>query len=228
MAIDIITVPGLNGSDDDHWQTWLELQLPNSSRVTGIDWQSPQVFVWAEAIEKHIDSLPGQVMLVAHSFGCLASAMVASWRPEKVAGLILVAPAAPERFSLNGKIDGQQQHVDNIAGLLPDRRIDTLGLLVASKTDPWMSYQQAEKLGQLWELAFYNAGDAGHINSESGYGEWLLIKDFVSALSEAVEPLPGDEVHQLGRWNSHRRPRANLYGWAFSQDQYDDTVLLYA
>ncbi len=35
--------------------------------------------------------------------------------------------------------------------------------------------------------------------------EWPLIKDFVSAMLEAIEPLPGDEVFQLSSWNSSRK-----------------------
>ncbi len=76
---------------------------------------------------------------------------------------------------------------------------------MASKNDPWMSVVQADQLSRDWGLAFYNAGNAGHINSESGYGEWPLIKDFVSAMLEAIEPLPGDEVFQLSSWNSSRK-----------------------
>ena len=38
-----------------------------------------------------IDRAPGPVWLVAHSFGCLASVVAAADRPERVAGLMLVA-----------------------------------------------------------------------------------------------------------------------------------------
>ncbi|HCD05358.1 MAG TPA: alpha/beta hydrolase [Methylophaga sp.] len=205
MKTKILTVPGYHGSDENHWQTWLEQQFPDSERLTGKNWKSPRIYPWAEALEKQLDTMPGQVILVAHSFGCLVSALIASWRPEKVAGVILVAPAAPQRFSLYGPITENQQNLQTIAGALPDQRLNTLGVLVASKNDPWMSVVQADQLSRDWGLAFYNAGNAGHINSESGYGEWPLIKDFVSAMLEAIEPLPGDEVFQLSSWNSSRK-----------------------
>jgi predicted alpha/beta hydrolase family esterase len=28
-----LTVPGLNGSGDEHWQTWAEREIPNCRRV---------------------------------------------------------------------------------------------------------------------------------------------------------------------------------------------------
>src|SRR5690606_3824750 len=94
MITRILTVPGFHGSDENHWQTWLEQQFPDSERLTGVNWELPRIYQWAEALEKQLDTMPGQAILVAHSFGCLVSALIASWRPEKVAGVILVAPAA--------------------------------------------------------------------------------------------------------------------------------------
>ncbi|MDT8311513.1 MAG: alpha/beta fold hydrolase [Methylophaga sp.] len=205
MTTRILTVPGFHGSDAAHWQSWLEKEFAGSERLTGVNWESPNLYAWAETLEKQIDSKAEQVILVAHSFGCLVSAVMASWRPEKVAGVILVAPAAPERFSLEGPIELGQKNIANIVSSLPDQRLNTLGVLVASENDPWMPAVQADQLSRDWSLAFYNAGQAGHINSESGYGEWPLVKDFVSAMLEAVEPLPGDDVHHLGSWNRSRK-----------------------
>ncbi|CCE21950.1 RBBP9/YdeN family alpha/beta hydrolase [Methylotuvimicrobium alcaliphilum] len=187
MKTKIITVPGFHGSDVKHWQTWLERQLPGSERVTGIDWESPQIFSWANAIEKHIDATPNRVILVAHSFGCLASALVASRLPEKVAGLILVAPASPQRFSMTGPIAVDSRPQNDISGFLPNRRLDTLGLLVASQNDPWMQFSQAEQFSRQWGLTLYDAGNAGHINSEAGYGEWPLIVEWVTSLQVLLE-----------------------------------------
>jgi len=191
MKTKIVTVPGFHGSDEKHWQSWLERQLPNSERVRGIDWEQPQIFTWANAIEMHIDAAPNPVILVAHSFGCLASALVTSRRPEKVAGLILVAPASPQRFSLTGPIAVDSRPQNDISGFLPNR-LDTLGLLIASQNDPWMRFSQAEQFSHQWGLTLHDAGNAGHINSESGYGEWPLIKKLVTAMLDSPEDLTDD------------------------------------
>ncbi|WP_341327183.1 alpha/beta hydrolase [Methylotuvimicrobium sp. KM2] len=193
MKTKIITVPGFHGSDVKHWQTWLERQLPGSERVSGIDWERPQILTWARAIEKHIDAKPERVILVAHSFGCLASALVASRYPEKVAGLILVAPASPQRFSLTGPIGVNFGSENDISSYLPKQRLQTLGLLVASTNDPWMELGQSEEFGRQWGMSLYNAGNAGHINSEAGYGEWPLIKQWVTTIQDAVASFQGDE-----------------------------------
>lgn len=197
MNTKIVTVPGFHGSDDTHWQSWLERQLPGSERVGGIDWEKPQILTWANAIEKHIDATSGRVILVAHSFGCLASALVASRNPEKVSGLILVAPASPQRFSLTGPISADARPQNDISGFLPNRRLDTLGILVASQNDPWMQFSQAERFSRQWGLTLHDAGYAGHINTEAGYGEWPLIEKMVTAMQISLENAMVDSPLQL-------------------------------
>jgi len=204
----VITVPGYRGSNDKHWQSWLERTCPDVSRVGGIDWDQPHLFAWAEALEKHLDKLPGQAILVSHSFGALVSALVANWRADKVAGLILAAPASPERFGLKGcRRDGE----DSIREFLPAMSLDALGVLIGSEDDPWLALNEAKQLSQQWGLAFFNAGKAGHINVDSGYGEWPLLKEFVDALIDAIEPLPGDDISHLGSWNRSRRINQGRY-----------------
>ncbi|MGR9054144.1 MAG: RBBP9/YdeN family alpha/beta hydrolase, partial [Gammaproteobacteria bacterium] len=98
--------------------------------------------------------------------------------------------ASPMRFSLHGSIEYEFDASDSVAGHLPQQRLETLGLLVASENDPWMEFEQAERLSRRWGLAFHNAGRAGHINSESGHGEWPLIKELVLLLRERATLTP--------------------------------------
>lgn len=184
----ILIVPGYHGSDENHWQTWLERGLPECERVDGIDWERPELFSWTNAIENHIEKIGQQVILVAHSFGCLASSVVASRRSDQVNGLIMVAPASPLRFALHGPIGHESDASATIAVHLPQQKLGTTGLLVASENDPWMAFSEAERLSRRWGLAFYNAGPAGHINSESGHGEWPLIQELVLSLQEKAAP----------------------------------------
>ena len=44
--------------------------------------------------------------------------------------------------------------------------------LVASRNDPYCDYQRAEDLAGAWGATFQDAGEAGHINVESGHGPW--------------------------------------------------------
>ena len=73
MSTNVLIVPGYHGSGDAHWQSWLQTQLPQARRVTGIDWEKPALHPWADAVINDLDKHPDPSIIVAHSFGCLVS-----------------------------------------------------------------------------------------------------------------------------------------------------------
>lgn len=211
MSLNILTVPGYQGSGDAHWQTWLEQQIPGAKRVSGIDWEQPVVHKWAEAIIRELEASSRKTVIIAHSFGCLASAMALANRPDHVAGVILVAPADPQRFGLFGVRKGHLANYPSIAEQLPDGPINVPGLLIGSRDDPWMKLSHAYAWSRRWKLAFHDAGEAGHINVESGVGPWPLIK----LLTQSLCALVNDESHRAPRAaTAHRvslfRPRSSV------------------
>jgi hypothetical protein len=44
--------------------------------------------------------------------------------------------------------------------------------LVGSHNDPFCRFERAQALAQAWGSALHDMGDAGHINAESGLGDW--------------------------------------------------------
>lgn len=183
MSIKSLIVPGYNGSDEQHWQTWLETELPDCKRIKGIEWDKPMVHNWASTIIDALDSEVEPVLVIAHSFGCLASVLAAEQRPHKIAGLILVAPAAPERFGLFGRRDNTATL--DIARFLPET-LKVTGVLIGSRNDPWMNFKHAWAWAKRWNLTFVDAGFAGHINSESGHGRWPLILNVIESLQDSI------------------------------------------
>jgi len=187
MTLNILIVPGYRGSGEAHWQSWLESQMPEAKRVQGIDWDKPIVHNWAKEIVRTLDENPEPTIIIAHSFGCLASAMAIANRPQQVVGAILVAPANPERFGLFGARDEQNKQVPSIAQYLPVNTLNTCGLIIGSQNDPWMKLEHAYAWSQRWKLGFFDAGAVGHINVESGFGPWPLIKTFTLSLSDILQ-----------------------------------------
>src|SRR5215213_5695614 len=76
----IITVPGLDGSGPDHWQSRWDFSLPNCHRVQMGDWAFPVRSMWVERLDREIRRSVNPVLLAAHSLGCLA---VAWWAKER-------------------------------------------------------------------------------------------------------------------------------------------------
>lgn len=153
----MIIVPGLGNSGARHWQSRWQQRLPDATRIGLPQWQQPDLRSWVAgivaAVGQHHDNY-----LIAHSFGCLASVVALEELRDRVRGVLLVAPADPDKFKL--------------ADLLPQSTLPVPGLVIGSLSDPWLSWSKAQLWAQRWELPIYCAGDAGHINIESGHEEW--------------------------------------------------------
>lgn len=153
-----LIVPGLRNSDQHHWQSLWQSYLPNNKRVELDNWDQPDLAKWKAGIRQQLDKLNQPAVIIAHSFGTLASASIAAEFPEKVAALFLVAPADPDKFS--------------IRHLLPQSRLPAATKLIASSNDPWLSETKAAYLALQWGADFLRLKDVGHINSESNLGIW--------------------------------------------------------
>lgn len=183
MSDKLLIVPGYRGSGPAHWQTWLESRVPGSKRITGIDWNVPSLPRWAEQIGRALDAATAPVWVVSHSFGSLASAVAIAQQPSKIAGAIFVAPADPQRFTIDGVRDSSERYAaESISKLLPQGNLRINGLLVASENDPWLSLDGARTLALRWHLPLLNAGQAGHINTDSGFGPWPFLLSLLYAM----------------------------------------------
>lgn len=186
-----LIVPGLHGSGPDHWQSWIETQVPDARRVPDIDWERPILARWANAVRDAIDTSPGPVWVVAHSFGCLASVVAVADRPERVAGLMLVAPADPVRFTTAGLRDEASYHPqDSLAQWIPRDPLPAPSLVVASTNDPWVRLSSAAYWAECWGSQLLDIGAAGHINVDSGHGPWPQGLCLLQALQAACSDLP--------------------------------------
>lgn len=204
LAPTCITVPGLNGSGPDHWQTRAEKEIPNCRRVSGIDFNKPVVAAWADAIRNNIRDEAGSVILIAHSFGCLASVVAIADNETKVAGVILVAPASPQRFSATGLIGFGHGVSTTLLSAIPSRPLGVPGMLIASSDDPWMKMTHARFWAENWGLRFSCLRKAGHINVESGFGGWPALPRLVDKFREQVQAIPLGQIQVQSQSSKNR------------------------
>jgi predicted alpha/beta hydrolase family esterase len=174
----LVIVPGLHGSGAGHWQTWLHGQMAASVRVEQDDWSEPDLERWSARVADTVAALgPGPHVIVAHSFGCLATVRATLGRPRlDVAQVLLVAPAEPDRFG--------------VAHALPQARLGLPSCVVGSETDPWMSPTQAHAWALRWGSDWINLGDAGHVNVASGHGAFPLAREWAAGALDRLDARP--------------------------------------
>jgi len=196
-----LIIPGYLGSGKGHWQTWMQDRIPGARRVEQ-DWDTPILANWALNIRRAIDEAGDPVWLIAHSFGCLASIAASSDRVSKVAGVMMVAPANPDLFTLGGfRRQESRPRSGSLYDLLPASELPFRSLIIASKDDPVLPYMKARILAAQWGSKLLTLESAGHINIASGFGPWPQGLDafYQFQQSQACNPLPGTFRKKLGR-----------------------------
>ena len=66
---------------------------------------------------------------------------------------------------------------------IPVKKINFNTMMIASEDDPWISMDRATYFAQCWGSELINIGKAGHINVDSGYGEWKEGLEFLKKLA---------------------------------------------
>lgn len=165
VAPTILLLPGWQNSGPGHWQSLWE-STHGDRRVEQHDWMRPLRGDWSARLEEEVLAAPATVLLAAHSLGCI---LVAAWaahsqNTHKVAGALLVAPGDVEREDLRELIPGWAPIVR--------QRLPFAATLVGATDDPYCSAGRAQGLARDWGARYVGIGPRGHINAESGLGDW--------------------------------------------------------
>jgi len=138
-----------------------------SSRVAQHDWHHPEVSAWVAALHAHVMALDGPLMLAAHSLGCITLARWAQQYPQhasRISAALLVAPADVERADAPHEIAGFAP--------IPLCPLPFPAAVVASDDDPYCTLPRSRHFAKHWQVPLHVLHGAGHINAESGLGDW--------------------------------------------------------
>ncbi len=116
------------------------------------------------------------ITLVAHSLGCH---LVAAWAEHsslrhRVSGALLVAP--PDVAQADFPVDLNNWRIPVLKPLV------FASVLVASNNDPFGRLSSQAAYATAWGSQFVEVGALGHINGESGLGDWPQGRALVQGL----------------------------------------------
>lgn len=176
---DILIIPGYTNSGPDHWQSRWQARLSTARRVEQAEWSKPVREDWVDNVVKAVNEAEKPVVLVAHSLGIACAVHGIPRFRKPVAGAFFVAP--PEVTNPNIR----PRHLMTF-GPYPRDPLPFPSIVVASRNDHFGSFEAAEDIAAAWGSLFLDAGNAGHINAEAGYGPWpegsLTFARFLSKL----------------------------------------------
>ncbi|WP_329272862.1 RBBP9/YdeN family alpha/beta hydrolase [Streptomyces sp. NBC_01451] len=174
-----VIIPGIDGSDERHWQSLWERRWGASAvRIAPASWSTPDLADWVAAVQAAHETASrrdGQVALVAHSLGCWAAA---EWldraRPDGVAAF-LVAPPDPRGPAF------PRRTASTFLGLSA-RPLPCRSLMVAGDDDPYCDPTASASFAHEWRAEKHLAESQGHLNSDSGLGDWRTGRALLQTL----------------------------------------------
>ncbi len=198
-ATRVLLLPGWQNSGDGHWQSLWEV-MHGYERVMQHDWMRPLRGDWITRLEdqmlsnsEHSAHIPSQldaqkalkidsestsiaiatatvsvrdIVLVAHSLGCH---LVAAWAAlshstHRVKGALLVAPPDAQREDFPTEMKSWRAPVLH--------KLPFPSICVISSNDPFCQLQSGRDMAKAWGSECIEIGDKGHINAQSGLGDW--------------------------------------------------------
>lgn len=177
---DILIVPGYTNSGPDHWQSRWQEKLSTARRVEQDAWSKPVREDWTARFADCVNESDKPVVVIAHSLGVATVVQALPALKKPIKGAFFVAPPEVE----NPKI--RPRHLMTF-GPYPRDPLPFPSIIVASRNDPFGSFEHAGDIANAWGSLLVDAGEAGHITAESGHGPWpegtMVFARFLSRLS---------------------------------------------
>ena len=171
MSQKVLLLHGWGGSDYPHWQSWLAGEIAKNYGTVSFlefsDFESPSFSVWKQELLTHLKEFKPDIVICHSLANTLWFHLCNTNAIQKVQKLYLVAPPS---------IKCEIPELGNFFPLdMPKNPHAKETLLVASTNDPYMNIDEAKELQKSLGVEMVVLENAGHINADSGYGEWPWI-----------------------------------------------------
>ncbi|MDP3355088.1 MAG: alpha/beta fold hydrolase [Polaromonas sp.] len=177
----VLVLPGWQNSGPGHWQSLWEV-AHGYQRVEQHDWMQPLRGDWIARLEDVILGSDEPVVLVAHSLGCMLTAAWAahSRNTHRVKGALLVAPPDVDREEVRQMLTSWAP--------VPMNKLPFTSVVLASSRDPYCRLERAREFAAGWGAEFVDVGPLGHLNADSGLGDWPEAHQKLQALMNRIAP----------------------------------------
>jgi len=168
MSKKILLLHGWGGSDSPHWQSWLASEIAKGygkvSFLKFSDFDTPKLDVWLDELTKELADFQPDIVICHSLANSLWFHLEKSCKIRPLEYLYLVAPPS------------FQCKVDALNEFFPLQYPSSLSaqhtLLITSTNDPYMQEEEAIELQKNLNIEMKVLKNAGHINTDSGFGEW--------------------------------------------------------
>jgi hypothetical protein len=178
MKKKVLLLHGWGGSDFPHWQSWLASELAKDygsvSFLEFSDFDFPSLETWKRELKKELLEFKPDIVICHSLANTLWFHLCNDGDIDAVQKLYLVAPPS------------MSCDIEELKSFFPVKTPDDIKaketLLITSTNDPYMSVDEAHELKEKLGVPMEMLKDAGHINADSGFGEWPWILKKIKGL----------------------------------------------
>ena len=174
----VYLVHGYLANQKSHWFEWLGKKISEKGYDLEIislsDSDNPKYEKWNHDISKSIDSNKDEIIIIAHSLGCISTLDYLSKKNKKIKKLILVS-GFYEKINVLPVLDEFIENCEIKFDLIQSftKEIDIFVSSNDALVPPKLSYDLACRLN----ANIYNVKNAGHFLDSDGYTEFNEILD---------------------------------------------------
>ena len=167
----ILLLHGWGGSDFPHWQSWLASEIAKDygcvSFLKFSDFDFPKLDAWRAELLKELETFKPTIVICHSLANTLWFHLCNDDAIKSVQQLFLVAPP-----SLETDIEELKEFFPLT---LPTNIYANKTTIVSSTNDPYLTQDEAKQMQKSLQVDMKILTDAGHINADSGFGEWKWI-----------------------------------------------------
>jgi predicted alpha/beta hydrolase family esterase len=175
----VLILHGWGGSDYPHWQAWCASELIKENYTVSFpalpNKNEPTLELWMETLKKEFDHFKPDIVVCHSLANILWFHFVSNYEIDEIEKLMLVAPVS------KNPIEGVESFFPYpVPSDLKSKEI----IMVGSTNDPYMSSEEAIGLASELNVGLKILEDAGHINSDSGFGELSCAVEWIKREEE--------------------------------------------
>ncbi len=180
MSKKVLFLHGWGGSDYPHWQAWSASELIKKDYTISFpklpNREFPILNEWLDTLKKEFDHFQPDIVVCHSLANILWFHFVQKFNINEIEKLMLVSPVR------------QNCTIKEIQTFFPYPIIDDLKakeiIMVGSTNDKYMSVDEIMDLQSKLNIGLKILENAGHINTDSGYGELSCAIDWIERVVE--------------------------------------------
>lgn len=172
----VLILHGWGGSDYPHWQAWLASELIQNNYTVSFpalpNRNNPTLQEWLDTLKKEFDHFKPDIVVCHSLANHLWFHFVSKYNINPIEKLMLVAPIS-------------QKVIPEVDTFYPypipnDLRAKEV-IMAGSTNDPYISVEETIELQSKLNIGLKILENAGHINSDCGYGELSCAMEWINS-----------------------------------------------